>query len=361
MSNSENVVCVGLDDGHDHIKVYLGKNPLSGVPMQFKMQSRAAVGQSNMGDDDFVNEELVVVGNNLYTVSEMLNNYSDTRFDDYPTSPLSKALVYQALRLAFKEFNIEENILNITSGLPVDRFYNTHNRTKNSDLIAAKKETLLGMSDVYNMFDQKTGKPSLKIDKHSVLCEANAAYYDVIFEETLDGNTSGVPEITDLAMETGIFEGGAAVLDIGGRTTDCVVVNPYGKNLNAARSGTVNAGIISFQDEVRGQLKQNFQLSFISEKSLKEAIITGIYKVGSKELEIADIVNKAKENLFKLIENFMNTTVGDGSDLPAIILVGGGGYVLKDHVMQKYPNIIIPEDPEFANARGFYKILKYIV
>ena len=353
MSNIDNSMLVGLDDGHDHIKVYLGKDPATGQHRQFKMQSRAAVGKANMGDDDSVNEELIVVGDTTFTVSEALSDFTNTRYDEYPTSTLSKALVYQALRNALRQFNMTPRSLTITSGLPVNRFYNTHASTTNRTLIDAKKATLLDMANVYNLLDEAHEKPRVKIKDHRVLCEANAAYYDVLLDD------SG--EISQQAIETGIFEGGAAVLDIGGRTTDCVVVNPKGRNLNAKRSGTLDTGVISFQDNVRGQLKSTHKLGFVSEISLKNALSTGIYKVGTKEIDINDILVAEKNKLYKKIEIFMDSTVGDGSDLPAIILVGGGSYILKDLITQKYSQVIIPEDSEFANARGFYKLLKYLL
>lgn len=354
MANLGNSTIVGLDDGHDHIKVYLGKDPITGMHRQYKMQSRAAVGKANMGDDDSVNEELVVVGDTLFTVSEALSEFTNTRYDEYPTSELSKALVYQALRNALNSHNISSRNLAITSGLPVNRFYNTHSRTKNVALLEAKKLNLLEMDTVYNVLDENHEKPRLKIKDHKVLCEANAAYYDVLFGDDDD-------DISDIAQESGIYEGGAAVLDIGGRTTDCVVVNPQGRNLNANRSGTLDTGVISFQDSVRGQLKSIHKLGFVSELSLKNALLTGVYKVGSKEIDISEILSDEKSKLYKKIELFMESTIGDGSDLPAIILVGGGAYILNDFIAEKYQAVIIPDDAEFANARGFYKLLKFVL
>ncbi|HCV3190487.1 TPA: hypothetical protein OV554_003635, partial [Acinetobacter baumannii] len=100
---NQDVLIVGLDDGHDHQKVYLGINKLTQKPMQFKMPSKAAIGQANMGSDEEVNGEIISVNGDLYTVSSSLQNWEDTKTEEFPTSILSKVLAYQAIRNACKE------------------------------------------------------------------------------------------------------------------------------------------------------------------------------------------------------------------------------------------------------------------
>lgn len=346
-SNIEATIA-GVDDGHDGIKVYLGINEQTGEPIQYRMLSRAIVGIVNMGDDDTINKELVVVDGDTYTVNQTLSRFENTRNEEYPTSKLSKALVYQALRLA----EPKTRTLKIGSGLPVDRFYSGPNKSMNKNLLAAKKQNLLSMQNVYNKYDQLHGIPQLEIAKHVVLCEANAAYYDILF------NDEGT-ELSQIAKETEIYQYGAAVIDIGGRTTDCVVVNPGGNSLNGARSGTIDVGILAMQDELRQELKTTYGWNFISEAQLSNAMLTGMYGAGPNKTDISAHIDKHKQRLFSRIENFIESTIGDASDVPAIILVGGGAYTVGDLVRKRYNNIITPDDVEFSNARGFYKLYKF--
>ncbi len=339
-------IIVGVDDGHNCIKVYAGLDEKTGQPIQFKMLSRAVVGVANLGDADTIARQLVEVDGDVFTVAEDLKEYENTRNDDYQTSKLSKALVYQALRNA----NLPSTNLKITSGLPVDRFYSGPNKSMNQKLIAEKRETLGDMSQVFNKFDKKRNEAKINIDEIKVFCEANAAYFDVV----IDNNG----ELTDLANELELYEGGAGVIDIGGRTTDCVVVNPNGNSLNAARSGTRDIGVLGFLDDLKMALKNELNINFISEPSLLKSLDTGFYGYGNNKRDITAIINLHKQQFFKKLESFIESTIGDGSDLPAIILVGGGSYYLKDIIQARYENIIIPEDVEFSNARGFYKIYK---
>lgn len=340
---------VGLDDGHNGIKIYAGKDVVTGTPIQFKMQSRGVVGYASMGDPDKTDQEVVIVNGEAYTISENLANYENTRNEEYATSKLSKALVYQALRLA----NLKCKNLKITSGLPVNRFYGGLNRSMNRDLIDQKKKNLLEMSDVYNLYDHKHGIEPIRIIDHKVLCEANAAFIDIIMDD--DGND------TQIAQDLELMEYGAGIIDIGGRTTDCVVVNPNGDTLNAARSGTKDVGVLSLRDELAHEMRVKFGLNHINEAALTKAMVTGTYGGGLNKRDISELLIQHKENLFNSISGFLDTTIGDGSDLPAVILVGGGGYLLKDQIQSKYPNVIIPDDMEFSNARGFYKIYKFIL
>ena len=347
MNNPE---IIGVDDGHNCIKVYAGRDSATGLPIQYKMLSRAAMGIVNMGQDDAITKELVSVDGDIFTVSESLSQFDNTCQDEYQTSKLSKALVYQALRNA----NLLSNDLKITSGLPVNRFYNESKTGMNKKLISEKKETLKNMSEVFNVYDKNNNLPKINIHDVCVLCEANAAFFDVLLDDNGDD--------TQIGMELELYEGGAGVIDIGGRTTDCVVVNPNGQSLNASRSATRNVGILDFQDGIRASMKEEHGLRFISEVNLQKALLNDcVYGLGNKKIDISEIVNHHKTILFKKLENIFDSTIGDGSDLPAIILVGGGSYFLKDLIEQKYQNIIIPDDVEFSNARGFYKIYKHYV
>lgn len=337
---------VGVDDGHSCIKVYVGISGDLSEPIQFKMFSRAKIGVANMGDDDTINRELVVVDGDTYTVNENIPDFESTQNDNYPLSKLNKALVYQGLRKA----DVGRSNVVIATGLPVSKFYTSGmQKMMNKDLLLKKKNHLMGMSDVYNKFDHSREIPQIKVIDHKVFCEANAAYYDVLLND--------LGEITELAESYELFEYGAAVIDIGGRTTDCVVINPGGGSLNSNRSGTVNLGILDLLEELRNDLKARHNWSFISETSLNKAMLTGHYGAGANKVDVTDLVQAHKERLFKRLESFIDSTIGDASDVPAIILVGGGSYILGETIKKKYKNLIIPEEQEFSNARGFYKIL----
>ncbi|MGK9007660.1 plasmid segregation protein ParM domain-containing protein, partial [Citrobacter europaeus] len=54
-----------------------------------------------------------------YTVSEYLPNADDTRFKDYPRSPLNRVLVHHALRVA----GFGGKDVSIATGLPVSYYY----------------------------------------------------------------------------------------------------------------------------------------------------------------------------------------------------------------------------------------------
>ena len=337
---------VGVDDGHSCIKIYVGLSADLTQPIQFKMFSRGKVGVANMGEDDTINRELIVVNCDIYTVNENIPNFESTQNDNYPLSNLNKALVYQALRKA----DVGRSNVIIATGLPVSKFYTTGmQKMMNKDLLLKKKEHLLDISGVYNKFDHSKNLPQIKIIDHKVFCEANAAYFDVLLDD--------FGEITEIGESYELFEYGAAVIDIGGRTTDCVVINPGGGSLNSDRSGTLNLGILDLMEELRNDLKATHNWSFISEASLNKALLTGIYGAGVNKVDISELVQAHKDRLFKRLESFLDSTIGDASDVPAIILVGGGSYILGDIIKNKYKNLIIPEEQEFSNARGFYKIL----
>ncbi|OIH08582.1 hypothetical protein A7M79_07145 [Acinetobacter baumannii] len=347
---NQDILVVGLDDGHDHQKVYLGINKLTNKPMQFKMPSKAAIGQANMGSEDEVNGEIISVKGSLYTVSPSLQNWEDTKTEEFPTSILSKVLAYQAIRNACKEHTIMGDKLIISSGLPVNRFYNIQTKEINKKLTEEKKANLLDFKGIFNKEDEKNKVKSLNITDHYVFCEGSSAYWDYIYD-----NNGGV---SVEAEETGAYEGGAAIIDVGGRTTDCLIMNANGNNINGYRSDTKDFGVLNINEIIKNEMKEKFNIRFVNEVSLKKAYITGNYVIGQKSHDIRNIILAAKQEYYKNIENLLDKTIGDGSDVPVVILVGGGSYLLKDVLIERYgDSVVIPHDPEFANARGFYKLI----
>lgn len=337
---TETAMIVGVDDGHDGIKIYAGSNK------QYRLPARVQVGIKNLGDADQVNEEIIIVENTNYTVSENLTDYADTRTEEYPVSTLNRALVYQALRRS----GIKGKHFKIATGLPVNRFYGGENRSLNHPLINAKVKNLLNIQNsTYNKLDDHQNIFPICISKHIVFCEAQAAYFDCIIND--DGSAS--------KRSNALLEYGAGIIDIGGRTTDVVVMNPKGKSMQSDRSHTIDEGIINLRRNISDQIKSKLKIQQISEKMLSNAIETGFYGA-TNNFDVQEIVQTQKLNLVEQLSKMIDANIKGGTDLGGVIVVGGGSIILKKELQARYPDWIYPDNPEFANARGMFKAAKFI-
>lgn len=323
---------VGVDDGHYAIKIVLEDGSTFSVP------SRGKAGRhiiSWQGDETglYKTEEGLD-----FTVHEHLQGADDTRFKDYPRSPLNRVLVHHALRQAgFGGKNVS-----IATGLPVSYYYLADGR-RNDALISAKQDNL-----------RKTvtcGSQSMaNIVRNVVTTEAIAAYFDQLID--MDGSPSdSYDELNESVV---------GVVDIGGKTTDCAVIFPGGQQVDTDRSGSNDVGVLALYSAVESLLRVQFDLDNAPPRLIEAAIKTGTVKIAGEVEDVRDAVHAEKERLAEQVMAGVRAKIGSGKDLDSVLFVGGGTIVMQEQLQKYFPNSRFVKQPEFANARGMFKIAKYV-
>lgn len=332
-SEKENTdLFIGVDDGHYAIKIVAETGETFSVP------SRGSVGKHLIalkeGDDVFYETE----EGQTFTVSEFLPHYEDTRFNNYPRSELNRALVHDALRRAgYGGRNVR-----ITTGLPVSYYY-LPNGEKNQTLIDAK---------VANLRKGVTSSlPLANIVENTVTTEAVAAFVDQLMD--IDGTPSD--DYEDLVNVS------IGVIDVGGKTTDSAVLLPN-MYVDTSRSGSSDVGVLQLVEALGAKLRAKLDLdNALSTTAIERALRTGTVRISGREESVQEIIEEEKERLAAHIMSAVRTKVGSGSDLDRVLFVGGGAIVLKDQLLRHYPHGVVPDHPEFANARGMLKFAKHVV
>lgn len=325
---------VGVDDGHYAIKVITETGAMLNIPSRARSGRHLISVQEGEDNGSFYSTE----EGSSYTVNEHLTNYEDTRFKEYPKSALNRVLVHHALRMAgFGGKNVV-----IATGLPVSYYYLANGR-KDDALIQAK---------VANLSKGVTCGTKLvaNIVRNVVATEAIAAYIDQLMD--MQGNpTEEYSALRDAMI---------GVIDIGGKTTDCAVVFPGGEQVDADRSGSSDTGVLLLNDAVESRLRTMFDLDNVPPRMVEGAITKGMVRIAGDEKNVGDIVLAEKERLAEQIMSGVRTKIGSGKDLDAVLFVGGGAIVMRDQLAKHFPHSRFPERPEFANARGMFKIAKHI-
>lgn len=351
-NKSEYVLLLGIDDGHSHIKIYGGLHPITNQPIIFKIPSKAAIGITLTSDNqDNVDSQVVSIKNNHFTVSDIVTHPIDTRTADYPLSDFNKALIHQCLSQAERMgiLPVTNRQVLATTGLPVDLFYS--GPTRNHQLVQKKIDFLKNSDSAFNHLDKRQNKNEFKFVEHEVFCEAQAAYFDACMTD--DG------ELTEIGPD--LLEFGAGILDIGGRTTDCLVSSPGGQTFFRERTKTMELGVLTLFDNIRERIKAKLgNNATINTKFLEKAIRTGQYGLTGSSIDVSDIIAEEKTSMAINIKNFSDKNIGDGSDLAGVICVGGGATFLRNELQKCMPNLIFVENSEYANARGFYKMARHI-
>lgn len=343
----ENIKFVGVDDGHYALKICFEHD---GILKTLSMPSRAAYGKILLADTatGTGNTDCMYICNDVpFTVLEnvmsLRNEVIDLRTINYPVSDVNAVLIYHALVRA--GFNSDDS-LNIVTGLPFKEFY--LNGSRNSDLITKKSNNLV--RHIQNL-DPNVSLPH--IHRHSVMAEGAGAYIDMILN--IDGSENA-------DMVEAIAESPMAIVDIGGKTTDIVTMDTGGGKMRMGESSTGFIGALDLNDAVSNELKRKLNLNTTITENIEKAIITGVYHARGVKNDVSDIILTEKMLFARKIQDEVRKTLKDASNIGMVAFVGGGSNLIKKELYEIYgsqSNFV--EEPQFANARGFYKASKYMI
>lgn len=321
-----------IDDGYAQTKVY-GERP-DGTVGKYHMRSSVRPGRYGVGSisgDGFMG--LYDTEEGPFTASEDVEAES-TQFDNFHTSTMNRVLVNHGL-VGAGYGGMEVDII---TGLPVADFFGADG-AKDEAKIALKKANL---QKPVQLVSGSSKVAVLK--KITVGCQAVAAYIDYALDDDLN-------EIQDV-------DGAVAIVDIGGRTTDIATVIG-GSRIDHARSGTANIGVLDVYKAVkqgiwaREKIRDDFPINVI-DKAVRE----GFIKLYGQKMDVTDIVaNVVAEYQAKLARE-IERSISTGAAMNAVVFVGGGSALFKD-IAKTFRNGHMAEDPEFANARGLYKYVRY--
>lgn len=207
-SIEKQVVQVGLDDGYAYTKVALPDGRLVSIP------SRARMGQAGVTwirEEDQRIFEYETEGT-VYSVGAV--DGESTQFDEYPSSGLNRIIVQHA----FYQAGLSGRSIHLVSGLPVAAFYRNDGQRRQQAI--DKKRDSLKLTVEPLTIKGRPQKQRLKagIAFHEVIPEALAAWYDHVIVTLNDGVT----------LDADRLNAPVAIVDIGGRTTDYVVVQNQG-------------------------------------------------------------------------------------------------------------------------------------
>src|SRR5690606_25383021 len=149
-----------------------------------------------------------------------------------------------------------------------------------------------------------------------------------------------------------------AVVDIGGRTTDTVVVRSQA--ILHGSSGSIPFGLLDVQQGLCDALQERFDLEVIPDRLVHHALQHRRLKLYGQEHDVSREVLAAKLELVERLYAEARRQLGRAAELDRVLFVGGGTVALADHITDWFPNQVIGEQPAFANARGMLKYLRVV-
>jgi plasmid segregation protein ParM len=330
-SQTANAIQVGIDDGYAYTKLALPDGRLLATP------SRASIGRSKVSWINHAERRIFEYATDGTTYSVGDVDAASTRFEGYACSGMNRAIVQHALQQA----GLEGRDVEAVSGLPVSAFYRNSGARRNG-AINDKRQNLLQ--------PVRPSSDALPVDIvfHQVIPEALAAWYDYVIVEK-----NGEGSLDQARVSVPI-----AVVDIGGRTTDTVVVRDQG--ILHQSSGSYQFGLLSVKQALGDALQTRFDLERVSDRLLTHAVRHKVVRLYGRDHDIATEVAAAKHELVERLYAETRRQLGRAIELDKVLFVGGGAVALADHITDWFPNQLIAEQAAFANARGMRKYLQYV-
>tara|TARA_R110002072_G_scaffold96804_3_gene212791 strand:+ start:1078 stop:2226 length:1149 start_codon:yes stop_codon:yes gene_type:complete len=332
------VVQVGLDDGYAYTKLVLPDGRLMAIP------SRGRIGQAGITWMNGARQQIFEYDTegSRYAVGQV--DGDSTCYDGYPISGLHRAIVQHALQ----EAKLAGHSVHVVSGLPVSTFYFKDGQ-KREQTIRLKRDSLkIAVQPVSTGGLYATQRLPVAVAFHEVIPEALAAWYDQIIQ----------PRAGEVVLDARQLEATMAIIDIGGRTTDYVVVQNQG--IVHRSSGSLTQGLLDVQSRVAREIQKRFDLEALGEQTLAAAIASGRVRLHGETHDISTLVTAAQHELVVQIHAETRRQLGMGAELDAVVFVGGGSAALAQQLADWFPQQRIAEHPSFANARGMLKYLQYV-
>ena len=146
------------------------------------------------------------------------------------------------------------------------------------------------------------------------------------------------------------------VVDVGFNTIDMLAVvkgKPNKKNSQTLR----NKGVVKIIADLQSYLQDNFMLE-LSEQAVKDILLKRALKVYGDVKDLSDVIDTISENYASWFFGEIKSQKDDFlQTADKLVIAGGGAYFLKNAIPPEYKGFVyIPENPEFANARGYYKL-----
>ena len=157
------------------------------------------------------------------------------------------------------------------------------------------------------------------------------------------------------------------VIDVGGGTTDWVVVNEAGE-VDYGVAHTEPLGISDVVDTFKTSFKARYKeltksVNVLDPKRIRDAIITGEFKGGGQKLPCEEEAAQARNTLINLILRVTRNRFSGGFNYDAVLLTGGGNALLSGYLWNEIENenIHLASDRNelhMANVRGGHKLWK---
>lgn len=335
---------VAVDDGYAMTKVVTADGRQFKYPSLMRSGPAALSGSSKEVPSFWTsNTETADGKEGLYTATTPSDKEAmDTQFDTYAFSAPNRVMVHHALRSS----GFSGEVVEIATSLPVNKFYGPD--SVNKEAVARKNASIMVPVRAVD------GEPCAQIKVARGFAEGVSAWID--FAISSDGQARAR------------LNSPAAVIDIGGRTTDTVKILAA-LTIEKKSSGTINLGVLDVMKGLRQKIARHPKIcelfgdmdeAEVTREMVEETLLTGRFKRHRQDLDMTEEIAQVRQPIAERILQDVERRISTGFDLQEMLFVGGGSVIFKEEIRKKFAMAVFIEEPEFANARGMMKFMQHV-
>ncbi len=151
-------------------------------------------------------------------------------------------------------------------------------------------------------------------------------------------------------VDEALARGRLGIIDIGTYTTDYVLVDAL--RYIEKGSGSISTAMSRAYQLIARSLLDSFGLD-LQMHEVDRVVRQGAVTIFGQERDIRWLARPALDAVAQEILAHAGTLWGDGRELNAVLVTGGGALALGDHIRRRYPHARVLADAALANVRGF--------
>lgn len=129
-----------------------------------------------------------------------------------------------------------------------------------------------------------------------------------------------------------------------------------GRKLIDSKTQSVEAGAAAVLRDIGKRIEERTKRE-LSEPEIVTAIQSKVVTSFGKPVNVADIIDDRLGYYTRFYESFISDNWGNGADIDTFVSFGGGAILAGASLLAKYPQMVVLDDPQFAQVTAMYDYL----
>lgn len=144
-------------------------------------------------------------------------------------------------------------------------------------------------------------------------------------------------------------------LDWGSRNINTAMF--AGRKLINSKTNSFEAGAATVLQDIGRRIEERTRRE-LTEPQIVEALQTKTIRAFGQPVDVSDIVDERMGYYYRFFESFISDRWGNGADVDTFVSFGGGAILAGDRLKERYPQMIVLDQPQLATVLAQFDYLK---